>query len=260
MHGPNESLVEQLRDQGFVVLPDVASATLVEELQQRIAELFSTEGEAAGAEFKQEVGARRLANLVNKGEVFLRLIAHPRILPLVQSVLGDDMKLSSLNVRVTEPHNQNTQPLHCDMGALPDDQGDWVCNVVWMLDAFTAHNGALRVVPGSHRKHQLPQQELADLTASHPQECQVTGAAGSVVVMNAHLWHGGLANRTDLPRAAVHAFYCRGDKPQQQYQKRLLDADVQSGLSAHLRRLLALDDPRNDALSGSAVQRSGFLK
>ena len=58
----------------------------------------------------------------------------------------------------------------------------------------------------------------------------------------------------------MHAFYCRHDKPQQQYQKHLLDADVQAALSPELRDLLAIDDPLNDELSANVVVRSGFMK
>ena len=78
--------------------------------------------------------------------------------------------------------------------------------------------------------------------------------------MNAHLWHGGTANRTQRPRTAVHAFYCRRDKPQQQYQKQLVRPEVQAALSPELRQLLALDDPENDRLSTAVTVRSGFLK
>jgi ectoine hydroxylase-related dioxygenase (phytanoyl-CoA dioxygenase family) len=77
--------------------------------------------------------------------------------------------------------------------------------------------------------------------------------------MNAHLWHGGSANKTSSPRAAIHAFYCRWDKPQQQYQRRLVPAEVQRGLSPELRGLLALDDPLNDELASSSLPRCGFL-
>jgi ectoine hydroxylase-related dioxygenase (phytanoyl-CoA dioxygenase family) len=101
---------------------------------------------------------------------------------------------------------------------------------------------------------------LADPNAPHPDEILVTGPAGGVVIMNAHLWHGGTANRTGTPRLAMHAFYCRRDKPQQQYQKQLLRSEVQAGLSAALRELLALDDPLNDELSANVTVRSGFLK
>jgi ectoine hydroxylase-related dioxygenase (phytanoyl-CoA dioxygenase family) len=88
----------------------------------------------------------------------------------------------------------------------------------------------------------------------------VTGPAGSIAVMNAHVWHGGTANRTSAPRLAMHAFYCRRDKPQQQYQKMLLRPDVQAALDPQLRDLLALDDPANDAMSADVVTRSGFMK
>jgi ectoine hydroxylase-related dioxygenase (phytanoyl-CoA dioxygenase family) len=146
------------------------------------------------------------------------------------------------------------------MGAIPDEHGYWVCNVVWMLDDFTHQNGALRAVPGSHRWRKLPQDVLDDATQPHQDEIVLTGQAGSVIVMNAHLWHGGLMNQTAKPRTAVHTFFCRRDKPQQQHQKMLLDEELQSGLPEQLRELLALDDAANDALSSGSVTRSGFLK
>ena len=95
---------------------------------------------------------------------------------------------------------------------------------------------------------------------AHRDEIKITGKAGTVVVMNAHLWHGGEANLTAKPRTALHSFYCRSDKPQQQYQKRLLSAEVQARLSPQLRRLLALDDAHNDAISAEVAVTSGFMK
>jgi ectoine hydroxylase-related dioxygenase (phytanoyl-CoA dioxygenase family) len=96
--------------------------------------------------------------------------------------------------------------------------------------------------------------------APHPDEVLLLGRAGSVAIMNSHLWHGGTANRTDRPRMAMHAFFCRRDKPQQQYQKALLSPGVQARLSPELRALLALDDVENDRLSAAPVERSGFMK
>jgi hypothetical protein len=58
----------------------------------------------------------------------------------------------------------------------------------------------------------------------------------------------------------MHAFYARWDKPQQQYQKRLLRPEVQAGLNPGLRKLLALDDNLNDELSSYVERTSGFLK
>jgi ectoine hydroxylase-related dioxygenase (phytanoyl-CoA dioxygenase family) len=129
-----------------------------------------------------------------------------------------------------------------------------------MLDEFTSENGALRVVPKSHRWGRRPQEVLPDPEAVHPDEILVTAPAGTVVIMNAHLWHGGTENRTGAPRRALHGFYCRWDIPQQQYQKRLIPAGVQARFSTGLRKVLALDDPYNDEISSPMQKASGFLK
>jgi ectoine hydroxylase-related dioxygenase (phytanoyl-CoA dioxygenase family) len=251
---------QSLDRDGFVVLEDFMGASLLDALRRRVEELFAEEGERAGSEFKQEPQSRRLANLVDKGEIFERAIATPAILEWVAYVLGREFKLSSLNVRSADPHSDWVQPLHADTGAVADEQGYSVCNTIWMLDDFTNENGALRAVPGSHRWRKLPQEVLEDPTAPHADEVLVTGKAGTVVVMNAHMWHGGTANRTGGHRRAMHAFYTRRDKPQQQYQKMLLRPEVQRRLSPELRKLLALDDPLNDRLCSEITGQSGFLR
>lgn len=252
--------IEQLDTLGYIVVPDVLDWQTLQTVRDRVEELYQEEGENAGSEFRKEPGSRRLANLVDKGEIFERLVAVPAVLSLVRHVLGDRFKLSSFNARSANPFNAEGQPLHCDAAAVPDEQGYWVCNTIWLLDDFTRDNGATRVVPGSHQWRMLPKDALADPLAAHPEEVLVTGTAGSVVVMNTHAWHGGTANRTTGHRRALHAFYCRSDKPQQQYQKRLLRPETEARLSPELRNLLALDDRLNDELSCVGGKVSGFLK
>jgi ectoine hydroxylase-related dioxygenase (phytanoyl-CoA dioxygenase family) len=250
----------QLDQEGYIVLKDLMAPDFLAAVQQRVDELYRFEGDSAGSEFKQEPQSHRLANVVNKGDVFLRVIQTPQVLECVEQVLGPEFKLSSLNVRSADPHSDWVQPLHVDGGDLPDEKGNCVCNSVWMLDDFTLENGATRLIPGSHRWNRRPQEVLADLTAPHPQEILLTGKAGTVVVMNAHLWHGGTANRTAQPRRAMHSYYTRRDKPQQMYQKKYLDPDLQARLLPRLRWLLALDDPLNDELCAKRTAMSGFLK
>jgi hypothetical protein len=252
--------LRRLDGAGWVCVPQAMDPGFLEEVRAAVERLWDAEGENAGAEFRKEPGARRLANLVDKGEVFERVVSHRELLEAVGHVLGEDFKLSSLNARSTDPFWPEAQPLHCDAGAVADESGFWVCNTIWLLDDFTAENGATRIVPGTHHARQLPQNALADPHAQHPDEVLVLGKAGDVVVMNTHAWHGGTANRTGSPRRALHAFYTRGDKPQQQYQKALLRSETQARLSPELRRILALDDPRNDELSSKTTGMSGFLR
>jgi hypothetical protein len=244
---------DELRDRGYTIIEGYVPAATIDELTSRCEELWNKEGERSGAEFKQEPGSRRLANLVDKGEIFEKVWADPYILGLVGVALGPHFKLSSLNARSANPFSDSSQPLHADMGAIEDSRGFWVCNTVWLLDDFTTDNGALRAVPGSHRYGKLP-------SPPEPEGVLITAPRGTVVVMNAHMWHGGTANRTDKPRRALHSFYCRSDKPQQQWQSKLLRESTKARMTPELRALLALDDPVNDELCAAGSGQSGFLK
>jgi ectoine hydroxylase-related dioxygenase (phytanoyl-CoA dioxygenase family) len=250
----------ELEEQGYIILEDFMSPRRLQGLRDRVEQVYAEEGDAAGHEFRREDHVRRLANLVAKGEEFEDLVSDAAILERVGQVLGEDFKLSSLNARSANAYENCRQPLHVDAGAIADEQGYWVCNTIWLLDDFTPENGATRCVPGSHRWGINPVQTLSDPLAPHPEEVLVTARAGAVVVMNAHMWHGGTENRTGNPRRALHAFYCRWDKPQQQYQKALIPEGVQGRLRPEVRRILALDDPRNDAVSSQSTGASGFLK
>ncbi len=250
----------QLDARGYVAFENFMSPELLEGLRNRTEELFELEGENAGSEFRKEANCRRLANLVDKGPLFREMIVMPGILEGVEAVIGPDYKLASLNARSANPESASDQPLHSDMGLVADDRGYAICNTIWMLDDFTSENGATRCVPGSHLSRKLPQDVVKDVFGPHPDEVLLTGRAGTVVVMNAHMWHGGTANRTAFPRRALHGFYCRRDKPQQQYQRVLLGQQAQAELTPLMRKVLALDDPLNDELSASMERPSGFLR
>jgi ectoine hydroxylase-related dioxygenase (phytanoyl-CoA dioxygenase family) len=167
-------------------------------------------------------------------------------------VLGPGLKLSNLNARSANPGG-GARPLHADRAALPDARGSWVCNTIRMFDACTPDNGALGLVPGSHRRGRLPRQALADPLADHPEQVLLTGRAGTVVGRNAQAWHAGTAHRTGRPRASLHAFSCRRDRPRQQDQKRLLRPEVQRSPPSELREPLALGDQLNDRLGAAAA-------
>lgn len=248
---------QQLDELGYLVLPDFIPPAVLDDLRNRCEALWEEEGDDAGSEFRAEPGTRRLANLLDKGAIFAQVVTMPKILACMEHVIGPGYKLSSLNARSTNPHNGDAQPWHADTGAIADERGYWVCNSVWMLDDFTTENGATRMIPRSHTWRRLPE---AGNTDHLPDEALATGKAGTVVVMNAHMWHGGTANRTDRCRRALHAFYTRDDKPQQQYQKALLRSETIAALTPLQRRVLAIDDAENDRLSSATTRMSGFLK
>jgi len=231
---------DKLDDAGFLPLSGILRADHLCSLRARVDELLQAEGDRAGMEFSQEVGAERLSDLVNKGAVFDICFTHPRVLASIAHVLRADFKLSSLNYRAALP-GQGHQALHTDWSE-PVSAGQFrVCNSIWLLDDFTAENGPTRVVPGSHQRGTLPQAAMPDPAAPHPDEVLLLAPAGTVVIFNSHLWHGGTLNRTSVRRRALHAYFCCRTERQQVDQQRFARAETRARLSSAARYVLGLD-------------------
>jgi ectoine hydroxylase-related dioxygenase (phytanoyl-CoA dioxygenase family) len=207
----------------------------VTSLRARMAELTAAEGAEAGREVHQEAGTDRLADLVNKDPMFEVCFTEPRVLACVAHVLGD-FKLSSLNSRTALP-GQGLQGMHAEGG--PVGPGPYqVCNSIWLLDDFTEDNGATRVVPGSHRLTVSARDAMPDPSAPHPDEVTLVAPAGTVVVFNSHLWHGGTRNRTGSQRRAMHSYFTRRANGQQLDQRKYLRPETFARLSPAARFIL----------------------
>ncbi|MDE0041425.1 MAG: phytanoyl-CoA dioxygenase family protein [Candidatus Poribacteria bacterium] len=229
----------RLDEDGFLLLSNMLSDVQVRAFANRLDELLEAEGDRAGIEVHQEEGTARLANLVDKDPMFETCFTHPRLLAAMVHVLGTKLRLNSLNSRAALP-NAGLQGLHSDWGS-PVAPGDYyICNSGWLLDDFTAENGATRVVPGSHRSEKRPQDVLEDAVATQPDEIQVFAPAGSVLVFNSHLWHGGAMNKTESPRRVIHSAFCRRDQVPQTNQQEYLSAETRDRLSGGAKCVLAI--------------------
>jgi hypothetical protein len=83
--------------------------------------------------------------LPQKNPLFRQIPLNPRVLPLMQEVLGSDCVLSSIN-GMTMSEGGKAQPLHLDQ---PQSVPGIVLNInaLYTLDDFTRANGCTRVVP-----------------------------------------------------------------------------------------------------------------
>lgn len=229
--------INQLDEQGYLPLHNVLTQDQIVAFRNRLNELTIAEGERAGTEVHQEAGTNRLSNLINKDPMFDICYTHPRVLAAMNYVLKNDFKLSSLNSRASLP-GEGLQALHADWGEAVESGDYQVCNSIWLLVNFTANNGATRVVPNTHRSGQHPKDALDDPIATHPDEVQVIAPAGTVVIFNSHLWHGGTVNHSESPRYALHSYFCRRHQSQQLDQQAYLSEKTISRLSEAERYIL----------------------
>jgi ectoine hydroxylase-related dioxygenase (phytanoyl-CoA dioxygenase family) len=74
-------------------------------------------------------------------------------------------------------------------------------NIAWAIDAFTADNGATRVVPRSHLLNRRPQ------PGEEMEFRPVEAPAGAMIVMDGRTWHRTGRNLTARPRAGIFNWY-----------------------------------------------------
>ncbi|MDQ0189893.1 phytanoyl-CoA dioxygenase family protein [Alicyclobacillus cycloheptanicus] len=242
-----------LDEHGYVVFPNLISAHWLQQLRTAFDALLRKEGSAAGTEVHQEEGTARLSDLMNKGEVFDGCYTHPKVLAAVHHIISADFKVSAMNGREAL-EGGGRQALHEDwndsffeLGAVAKDgqyrqpnDPFYVAISLWLLDDVTETNGATRVVPGSHHRR-APQFELEDRFADHPEQVLLTGKAGTVIVMNSHLWHGGTTNTSGARRRVLHPYYVARQFRQQQNQREYIRKSTYDRISPAARYLLDVD-------------------
>jgi ectoine hydroxylase-related dioxygenase (phytanoyl-CoA dioxygenase family) len=234
-----------LDSNGYLSLGRLLSDERLDAIKTRVGELVNEEGDQGGSELfnskhikhPKEEGADRLANLVNKGEEFDILYTHQKLLAAVYHVLGAEVKISSLNYRAARP-GKGLQKLHVDWKEAVRP-GEWkVCNSIWLLDDFSIANGATRLVPKSHLCGKIPEEEMEDPETAHSDEIILEAPAGTAVVFNSHIWHGGTTNNTDQARRAIHSYFCARDQPQQTPQQEMIRQETLDRISDEARWLL----------------------
>ena len=182
--------------------------------------------------------SQRIMNLPAKSDEALQLVEEPHILKLVRGILGEDCVLSDLSATSIGSHATDGGAWHVDvpLGQLPEPLPDFPLTVqnAWMLDDFTAENGATRVVPQSHKLRKKPPWSLQQ----EHSEVILTAPAGSVAIWLSNTWHRSGPNTTNCPRRALLGYYSRSwVKPFSDYRT-CFSKQKLAGLSPTLRYLL----------------------
>jgi len=222
-----------LRSHGCCRLRDALSAAEVDDLLRAITEIAEAQIRANTDYVYSDGSNQRVWSLFNHGEIFLRLAEHPNALMLMEASLGPDLLMSNLSANIAGPGGSAMVP-HWDQDwAVRPWPHAFAAHVIWMLNDFTAENGATLVAPGSH---------LLDGPPPDGNLVPATGPAGTALAIDGRTWHGTGSNRSrDSRRVGVLAYYCRPYIRQQENFVLSMRKDVRGGLRRERRRLFGLE-------------------
>jgi ectoine hydroxylase-related dioxygenase (phytanoyl-CoA dioxygenase family) len=191
---------ESLDRLGYVVLPGVIDAGWLARLREAF-ERAVDRGQATTD--NKRSGTRQAGDLVQKDEAFDGVLTHPRILAAVYHVLRRSFKVLALGGRDPSP-GYGQQGLHTDWypRSSPSEPFN-AATTLWLLDDFIEKNGATRLIPGSHTWLKPLPKPMQQPEAKHPDQRLVIAKAGSALVFNGHLWHGGMRNESDRQRRVI---------------------------------------------------------
>jgi ectoine hydroxylase-related dioxygenase (phytanoyl-CoA dioxygenase family) len=225
--------LERMKRDGFTIVEGAIEPSLVETLRDDIFRLERELAVAPATNLFEGTRTHRIYNLLARGAVYQQVPVHAEVLPIVEGVLDRGCLVSSLSSIAIVP-GETEQPLHADdqLIPLPKPHVSIICNTMWALTDFTIENGATRVVPGSHLADRSPQ------PFGEPVEVQYAEMkAGSVLVFDGSIWHGGGANRTTERRLGLAMNYCAGWIRQQENQQLGIPLEIARGFSERLRKL-----------------------
>jgi len=232
--GERERHLTEIADQGFTVLERVVPDDLRLELVERIDRAMDLAGTGLGTNVFLGRQTRRLFNLLGRDPFFANAPLFGPTLSLAEGVLDESLLLSSLTAISMGP-GQEPQPFHSDDGSigLPRPHLPITCLAIWALTDFTPENGATRIVPGSHRFDHIPGK--GEVTEGW---VEAVMPAGSVLVYDGSVWHGGGHNATDERRLGIVSNLCAGWLRQEENQLLALDREYVAQLPPRLQRMV----------------------
>jgi len=214
---------QQLADfdeQGYVFLPECFSEAEVAVLRAEAENIYKGERKEI---WREKSGAPRTAfaaHLYN--EAFAILGRHPRLIGPVEQLFGEKLYMHQYKINAKAKFDGDVWQWHQDYGTWKRDDGmpePKAMNISVFLDEVFPYNGALMIIPKSHRHGTLAAGHDKG-TTSYPlwtldndtveklwQEGGLvvpTGKPGGVLMFHGNLVHGSAGNITPLPRKIVY--------------------------------------------------------
>jgi len=243
----NKQQIEQYHELGYLVVQNVFSPALFSEIRQVVAEIadgaanVDTHDDVYDLEpghTRENPRLRRIKTPHKHHEIFMRAASTKEMVAINTQLLGPSgVRLYGSKINLKSPRYGSPVEWHQDWAFYPHTNDDINAAGV-MLDAATEENGAMRVIPGSHKGPTWDHHAngafcgAMDLQACglrYEDSVPLCGPAGSVSFHHVRIVHGSAQNNSDRARgfllyefAAADAFPLMGVKDFGEFNARLI--------------------------------------
>jgi ectoine hydroxylase len=205
----------RLRSDGLLAMPGVLRPAAVARLAAALDRVY--EEEVARGRTRRGAPMHLLGE-VGRDDLFLELVDHPVVFPVISSELGWNIHLYHCHLDVTPPRTRPRRPhvwgWHQDGGRqnldLDSDPRPRMSLKVafWLSDLSEPGRGNMLVVPGSHTSNTLPRPGRPELGFDPPTGAEpVLASAGDALGFDRRLWHSRSDNLSEYTRRVVFLAY-----------------------------------------------------
>jgi len=217
----DDRAVAAYREHGFLVVPDVLDAAeLVAARAEVVALVAGARGVAAHTDVydlepdhrPEAPRVRRIKTPHRHAPFFAALARSPRLIAILCALLGSEgVRLHGSKINMKAARGGAPVEWHQDWAFYPHTNDDLLAAGI-MLDDCTEENGAMLVLPGTHRgpvyDHHAEgyfcgAMDIARLDLDFARAVACTGRAGSVSFHHVRAVHGSAQNLSDKPRALL---------------------------------------------------------
>ena len=218
--------IEAYDRNGYLAIENVLTKAELEELRQvtdgfveRSRNVTSNDGtfDLEPGHSAASPSLRRIIHPITKHPVYAKFSRHGPILDIVECLLGPNLRFHNNKLNMKNPGHGSAVEWHQDWAFYPHTNDD-LLEVGIALDDMTVENGALMVVPGSHKgktwdHHQdgLFVGAIADPTFQPDRAVSVTVRAGGITLHHVRMQHGSKPNSSDMPRRMFFIGFCAVD-------------------------------------------------
>lgn len=210
-------------DEGFIVFENLISSNEVDEYLNALDPYLKKN--IKGRNNFEGLKTNRIYGLLDKSEIFGKMVTNSVVMQFVRDELGDSALLSAL-LAINLMPGETVQPWHTDDGYVHVEMPhpSFGISAFWALTDTNKENGATELLPGSHKwdKSKLAKYIKLDdyqsegflghnLSEAPENEKKIIElSAGSLLLTKGTLIHRGGANNSDAPRLVVTPQYCFG--------------------------------------------------